>query len=147
MFALLQRGVFDKHGKLTRLPVLSNLPTMEEVIAQINPAGLKSAKFEAIKAVLGTYEIQYGFMLPPGTPSPLVDALRAGYAKMFSDPAVRKETRKRFKVDHEFIDGVSAQHYVETLFANFAANKEVQKVIHAIAKGKRPPKARMKKKQ
>jgi len=141
MFALLQRGVLDKAGKFSRLPVLSNLPTMEEVIAAANPAGLKSAKFAAIKAVLGTYQIQYGFMLPPATPNALVAALRTGYAKMFHDPSIQKETKKRFKVDHEFIDGASAQRYVESLFADFEANKEVQKVIHAIAKAKGPPKA------
>ena len=141
MFALLQRGVLDKQGKFSRLAVLSDLPTMEEVIAATNPAGLKSAEFEAIKAVLGTYQIQYGFMLPPNTSQSLVDALRQSYAKMFSDPSIRKETKVRFKVDHEFIDGPSAQRYVETLFADFATNTEAQKVIQTISRGKRPPKA------
>lgn len=142
MVALLQRGVMDEHGKFHRLPALSDLPTMEEVIALVNPKALTSAKFEAIKAVLGTYHIQFGFMLPPGTPQALVDAYRAGYAKMFRDPAIRKETRARFKVDHDFVDGASAQRYVQNMFAKFAANKEVQRVIRAVARGKRPPKAK-----
>jgi len=140
MFPVLQRGVIGDDGKFHRLAALSDLPTMEEAIAAANPSGLKTAKFEAVKAVLGTYHIQFGFMLPPNTPRAVVDTLAKGYVAMFRDPAVKKETMARFKVEHEFVDGPATQRFVEKLFADYAANADVRNVIHAIAKAKGPPK-------
>ena len=144
LIALLQRGVPDESGKFTRLAALRDLPTMEEALAKVRPEALKSAKFEAVKALVGTFHVQFAFVLPPATPRAVVDTLAKGYVDMFRDPAVAKETMARFKMEHEFVDGPSSQRYVAKLFADFNANPNVQKIVRAVAGSGGPAKAKPK---
>ncbi len=131
---VLQRGIMDAQQKFMRVPALSQLPTMEEALRETNPAGLKSAKFKAIKAVLGAYHVQFGFVVPPKTPKAVVATLRRAYADMFSNATVKKESKARFKVDHHFVDGQSAQRFVGGLLASVAP--DVKAAIRAASKRK-----------
>jgi len=147
MIPLLQRGVPVEGGKFARLAALPALPTMEEALATTRPEALKSAKFAAIRALVGTFHVQFAFVLPPATPQTVVDTLAKGYADMFRDPAVISETKARFKMEHEFVDGPGAQRYVAKLFTDFNANPEVRKIVRAVAgsggePGKGKPKAK-----
>ncbi|NKB22015.1 MAG: hypothetical protein GKS01_16125 [Alphaproteobacteria bacterium] len=131
---VLQRGIMDSQQRFTRVAALSQIPTMEEALRETNPAGLKSAKFKAIKAVLGAYHVQFGFVVPPKTPKAVIAALRKAYADMFGSAAVKKESKARFKVDHQFVDGPSAQRFVTNLVAGVAP--DVKAAIRAATKRK-----------
>ena len=133
---VLQRGVLGSDGAFHRHPSLPELPTMAEAIAAINPAAAKTPQYGAMRALVGTYGIQFAFVLPPATPKAIVDTLAKGFAATFRDPEVARSTKARFKVDYEFVDGPSSQAYVERLFADFSADPQVAAVIQGMSKRK-----------
>lgn len=133
MIPIVQRGMLSEDGTFHRLAALSDLPTMAEVIADIRPQALTTPEFAALRALVGTYGVQFAFVLPPKTPQAVVDVLSAGFVATFRDPTVMEEAKARFKVEHEFVDGPRSQRYIEKLFADYAANPTVAKVIQAMA--------------
>lgn len=132
--AILQRGVLGADGTFHRHPTLPALPTMAEAIAAIRPAAMKTPQFAAFRALVGTYNVQFALVLPPGTDAAITDTLAKAVAATFNDPDARRSAIKRFKVDYDFSDGPTAQRYVEQLFKGYNADPAIARVVQALLK-------------
>jgi tripartite-type tricarboxylate transporter receptor subunit TctC len=132
--AILQRGVLGDDGAFHRHAILPKLPTMAEAVAAIRPAAMKTPEFAAFRALVGTYNVQFALVLPPGADKAVHDTLARAVAETFRDPDARRSAIKRFKVDYDFSDGPTAQRHVERLFEGYNADPAIAKVVQALLK-------------
>lgn len=132
--AFLQRGVLGADGTFHRHATLAVLPTMAEAIATIRPAAMKTPEYAAFRALVGSYNVQFALVLPPGADKAVGDTLARAVAATFNDPDARRSAVKRFKVDYDFSDGPTAQRYVAQLFKDYNADPAIAKVVQALLK-------------
>ena len=131
---ILQRGVFAADGKFHRHATMPDIPTMAEAIAALRPAAMQTPQFGAFRALVGTYNVQFALVLPPGTGKDVVDTLAKAVSATFRDPEAKRKAIARFKVDYDFSDGPSAQAYVERLFEVYNADPAIAKVVQELLK-------------
>ena len=81
----------------------------------------------AMDLVFGGQEFGRPYFAPPGVPDPLVEVLRAAFARTMDDPEFRADAEKR-QIDFDFTSGAEIQSLVETL------NKTPPAVIEQVRK-------------
>jgi len=127
--AVFQRGVLNEAGQLVRHRLLPDIPTAVEAIREIDPEKLNSTQFKAYRTVVGTFNVQFGFTLPPGTDEKIVASLRKAILAALDSDEARAAVKKSAGFDYDFIDGKEAEATLASLRDDLEKNPEVKKLL------------------
>lgn len=134
--AVVQRGELTPAGTFQRNKQLAELPTMVEVIGEINAPAFESTEFAAYRSIVGALAVHYSFALPPATSPAIVATLRKAVSEGLEDPEARRTVQTALKSDYEFIDGPGSQRIVERLRDEYNANAGIGQRLKLIMGGK-----------
>jgi len=130
--AIVQRGELNADGTFRRSRLIPEIPSMPEVIAELNPSARNSVEFTANRSIVGAFAVHFGFMLPPGADDATVQTLRQAMSHAFTDPQARGEVREKLKIDYDFIDGPAAEGVVARLRSEFDANPRIGQLLNQL---------------
>ncbi len=130
--AVVQRGELSAKGDFRRNSQLMELPTMVEVIENINPAALNSPDFAAYRTIVGALAVHYSFVLPPGADPALVDMMRKAVKAGLEDPEARRTLQAIFKSDYDIVDGPGSQALIEKLRDEYARDPRIDQRLKQI---------------
>jgi tripartite-type tricarboxylate transporter receptor subunit TctC len=134
--ALVQRGELTVAGAFQRNGAIPEIPTMPEVIGQLNPAAIKSTEFSAYRSIIGALRINFGFILPPGADEGLVQILRTAISDALYDPQTREQARQALSADYDFVDGPTAEQLVGQLAREMDADPGIGRTIGQLMYGR-----------
>lgn len=126
---VLQRGVLNDKGELVRHRLLADIPTAVEALKAIAPAKLNSTEFKAYKVVVGTFNVQFGFTLPPKTDDRIVATLRKAITAALASDEAKNAAKKVASFDYDFIDGAAAEKELAQLRADMQKDPAVHKLL------------------
>lgn len=134
--AVVQRGEMTPARTFQRNKQLQELPTMVEVIGEINPPALKSADFATYRSIVGALAVHYCFVLPPATSPAIVAVMRKAVSDGLNDPEARRTLQAMLKSDYEFIDGPGSQKIIEGLRDEYAGDPRIGERLKAMMSAK-----------
>ena len=123
--AFLQRGELTAAGGYLRNRQLPGLPTMVEVIEQLEPEALKGADFASYRSILGALAVHYSFVAPPKTSPDIVEAWRRAISDGLEDPEARRTVQAMLKADYELVNGADSQKIVQRLEQEYNADPRI----------------------
>ena len=123
--AIVQRGEYAPDGTFRRNQQLPEIATMIEAITELNPSVLKSVDFATNRSIVAAFAVQFGFVLPPGTPPAIVSTMRKAVSDALNDPESRKIVSGSLKEDYDFVDAETSQRLVEKLRAEYDGDPRI----------------------
>ncbi|MCY4485962.1 MAG: hypothetical protein OXF11_02465 [Deltaproteobacteria bacterium] len=112
---LWQGGVLTPEGKVIRSPG-TDIPTFAEVYKQVKGEDPSGPAWEAYKLTGPTMRtLNRTLVVPPGTPADRVEAIRAAFDKMYSDPAYIKEWERIFGLKLDYFRGADVDKVVKLM--------------------------------
>lgn len=130
---VLQRGDLQPDGSFTRSPLIPNIPTMPEAVAELNPEALGSTEYAAYKLVAGTYALQYSIIAPPNVAPETAAILRKAIEDAFTDPRAVEDVKKQMNLEFNFVDGEQSVKILEALEANARENPKAREMLGGLA--------------
>ena len=123
--AIVQRGEYSPDGTFRRNKQLLEIATMIEAITELNPTALRSVDFATNRSIVGAFAVNFGFVLPPGTPPAIVSTMRKAISEALNDPEARKAVSGSLKVDYDFVDGETSHRLVENIRAEYYGDPRI----------------------
>ena len=130
--AVVQRGELGEDDNFHRSRMLPNLPTVQETIAEVNPAALKSPQFGAFHHTVGANLGQYLLILPPATDPETFRVLARATADTFRDPQAIASAKEKLSFEYVFMDSDEATRFLGRLQRDIegdAAGAEVMRTM------------------
>ncbi|MCC2095444.1 MAG: hypothetical protein KDJ29_01050 [Hyphomicrobiales bacterium] len=126
---VLQRGVLNDKGELVRHRLLADIPTAVEALKAIAPAKLNSTEFNAYRIVAGTFNVQFGFTLPPKTDEKTVATLRKAITTALASDEAKNAAKKVASFDYDYIDGPTAERTLASLGEDMRKDPAAHKLL------------------
>ncbi|MGE0629228.1 MAG: Bug family tripartite tricarboxylate transporter substrate binding protein [Hyphomicrobiaceae bacterium] len=126
---VLQRGMLKDNGEFVRHRLLPDIPTAVEAIRALAPAKLSSTDFKAYKIVIGTFNVQFGFQLPPKTDEKIVRSLRKAIIAALGSGQAKQAAMKSAGFDYDYIDGAAAEKELALLSAEVKQDPAVKQLL------------------
>lgn len=123
--AIVQRGEYAPDGTFRRNKQLPEIATMIEAVTELNPSALKSVDFATNRSIVAAFAVQFGFVLPPGTPPAIVSTMRKAVSDALNDPEARKIVSGSLKEDYDFVDAETSQRLVEKLRTEYDGDPRI----------------------
>ncbi len=123
--AFVQRGELTPKGEFRRNAQLPDLPTMVEVIRDINPSAINGPDFATYRSIVGALAVHYSFVLPPAADPAIVETLRKAVSAGLDDPEARRTLQAVFKSDYEIVDGPGSQSVIEKLRDEYTGDPRI----------------------
>ena len=120
--ALVQRGELGEDGNFHRSVMMPGLPTVQEAIAELNPAALKSAQFGAFHHTIGANLGQYLVILPPATDEETFRTLARATSDTFRDPQAIASAKEKLSFEYVFMDSAEATRFIDRLHRDIEAD-------------------------
>lgn len=133
---VLQRGVLNDKGAFVRHRLMPAIPTAIEAINALHPEKFTSTEFKAYKIVIGTFNVQFGFTLPPGANDNVVAALRKALSSALDSKQARDAAMKSANFDYDFIEGAAAEKELAGLRDDLKNNPDAHKLLLKLMAGK-----------
>lgn len=133
LLPVLQRGDLQPNGEFKRSPLIPDVPTMPEAIAQLHPDALKSTEYVAYRLIAGTYALQYSIVAPPGVAPDIAAVLRKAVESALTDPVAVADVKKQMNLEFNFVTGEEAMRTLHSLEATAREHPKARKMLEALA--------------
>lgn len=120
--AILQRGDVLDDDTFARSPLFPDLPTLPEIIAEVNPKAVNSLEYVAYRMIAASYSVQYAIIAPPNLPAETNNILRKALADTFADPEMITTLMEKLQLSINFIPGLQAAARIEKMRLDVSNN-------------------------